>query len=156
MKGIVFSVLSEITEHRTNGHALSKDEGFTTDRHGKRHPKITTRGWELQVEWRKGSASWVPLKDLKESNSLEVAEYAIANKIAEEPAFAYWVRGALKTRDRIIKKVKSRYWAKTHKFGIELPKTVEAPLKVDQRTGTDFWQMAIEKEMKCLAGIRVL
>jgi hypothetical protein len=31
------------------------------------------------------------LKDLKESNPVEVAEYAVANKIDDEPAFAWWV-----------------------------------------------------------------
>ncbi len=49
-EGRISSVLREILDHRTNGHTLSKDDGFTTDRKGKRHPRITTRGWELQVE----------------------------------------------------------------------------------------------------------
>jgi hypothetical protein len=40
--------------------------------------------------------SWVPFKDLKESNPIEEAEYAIANKISEEPAFAWWTRQVLK------------------------------------------------------------
>jgi hypothetical protein len=66
-------------------HAISKDDGFVEDRYGKRHPRITTRGWDLQVEWRDGSTTWVPLSELKESNPVEVAEYAVANKIAEEP-----------------------------------------------------------------------
>ena len=95
------------------------------DQSGCRHPKVTTQGWELEVEWRDGMTSWVPLKDLKDSNPVPLAEYAVANKISEEPVFAWWVRPTLKRRDRIIKKVKSRYWAKSHKFGIELPKAVE-------------------------------
>ena len=32
--------------------------------------------------------------------------------------------------------------------GIRLPKTVEEALEIDRETGTDFWQKAIEKEMK--------
>jgi hypothetical protein len=88
-EGRSYSVLSEIVDHRTNGHAISKDDGFVEDRYGKRHPRITTRGWDLQVEWRDGSTTWVPLSELKESNPVEVAEYAVANKIAEEPAFAW-------------------------------------------------------------------
>jgi hypothetical protein len=32
------------------------------------------------------------LKDLKETNPVEVAEDALANKILEEPAFAWWAR----------------------------------------------------------------
>jgi hypothetical protein len=54
----------------------------------------------------------------------------------------------LRKRDRIIKKVKARYWAKTDKVGIELPKTVAEALKIDERTETDFWRKAIELEMK--------
>jgi len=147
-EGRSYSVLGDIVDHRTNGHALSKDDGFTHTRGGRKVQRKTTRGWELQVEWKDGSADWVPLKDLKESNPVELAEYAVANKLVEEPAFAWWVRSVLRRRDRILKKVKSRYWSRTHKYGIELPKTVEQALKIDERTGTDFWRRAIEKEMK--------
>lgn len=147
-EGRSFAILGDIVDHRTNGHALSKDDGFEISSNGQRRPRRTTRGWELQVEWKDGSTDWVPLKDLKESNPVELAEYAVANKIVEEPAFAWWVRQVLRRRDRIIKKVKSRYWKKTHKYGIELPKTVERALKIDDETGTDFWRRAIEKEMK--------
>jgi hypothetical protein len=48
----------------------------------------TTKGWSLCVEWEDGSTSWVPLLDLKESNPIEVAEYAVARGIDREPAFA--------------------------------------------------------------------
>ena len=146
-EGRSYAVLKEVVDHRTNGHAVSKDDGFVIDRQGRRHPRMTTRGWEIQVEWRDGSTSWVPLKDLKESNPIELAEYAVANKIVEEPAFAWWVRATLRCRDRIIKKVKARYWSRSHKFGIEMPKSVEEALRIDERTGTDFWRRAIEKEM---------
>ncbi|KAI2511643.1 Reverse transcriptase (RNA-dependent DNA polymerase) [Fragilaria crotonensis] len=95
-EGRSYAVMSEIVDHRTNGHALSKDDGFVEDKRGRRHPRITTRGWELQVEWRDGSTTWVPLSELKESNPIQVAEYAVANKIAEEPAFAWWVRNVLR------------------------------------------------------------
>jgi Reverse transcriptase (RNA-dependent DNA polymerase) len=37
---------------------------------------------------------------------------------------------------------------RTHKFGIEVPKTVKRAIEIDTETGTDFWRMAIEKEMK--------
>lgn len=127
---------------------MSKDDGFVVDEERRRRiPKITTRGWELEVQWKDGSTSWIPLKDLKESNPIEVAEYAVANKIAEEPAFAWWVRHVLRKRNRFIGKVKSKYWSRTHKYGIELPKTAQQALAIDKRTGTDFWRLAIEKEM---------
>jgi hypothetical protein len=40
------------------------------------------------------------------------------------------------------------YWKRTHKYGIELLKSIEEALKIDERTGTDFWQKANEKEMR--------
>ena len=79
---------------------------------------------------------------------LEVAEYAVANQIAEEPAFAWWVRSALRQRDRIIKKTKTRYLKRTHKYGVQLPKTVVEALQIDADTGTNFWREALGKEMQ--------
>jgi Reverse transcriptase (RNA-dependent DNA polymerase) len=98
-----------------------------------------------------GSSNWVPLKDLKESNPIELAEYAVANKLVSEPAFAWWVPVILLQRDRNIMKIKSRYHVCTHKFGIEIPKMVSRALEIDAETGTDFWRKAIEKESKNVA-----
>ena len=79
-----------------------------------------------------------------------MAEYALANKIVEEPAFAWWARHVLKKRDRIICKVKSWSWARTHKYGIILPQSVEEALRINWETGTDLWQKAMEKEMRAI------
>ena len=141
-------LLNEINDHRKDNSAVSKDDAFFVSRSGRRCRRRTTKGWELNVLWKDGASTWVPLRDLKESFPVQTAEYAIANKIAEEPAFAWWVPDILKKRDRIISKVKTRYWKRTHKFGIELPKTIEEALEIDRRTGTDFWKKAIEREMK--------
>jgi hypothetical protein len=147
-EGNSFSVMSEIIDHRKNGHAVSKDDGFVEMPNGTRKPRRTTQGWDLLVQWKDGTSDWTPLKDLKESNPVETAEYAVANKLVEEPAFQWWVRPVLRKRHRIIKKVKSSYWRKTHKYGIRLPKTVDQALSIDAETGTEFWRKAIEKEMK--------
>jgi hypothetical protein len=100
------------------------------------------------VEWKDGSSNWLPLKDLKQSYPLEVAEYALANKIAEEPAFAWWVPYTLKKRERIISKVKTKYWLRTHKYGIQIPKSVEEAKRLDAENGDTLWWDAIIKEMK--------
>jgi hypothetical protein len=147
-EGNSFAIMDAITDHKSDGSALTKDDGFVEGPNGQRTPKMSTKGWKLEVSWKDGSTDWVPLKDLKESNPIEVAEYAVANKIAEEPAFAWWVYHVLKKRDRILKKVKSRYWKRTHKYGIRLPKSVDDALRIDKETATTFWKDAIEKEMK--------
>ncbi|KAI2506530.1 Reverse transcriptase (RNA-dependent DNA polymerase) [Fragilaria crotonensis] len=58
--------------------------------------------------------------------------------------------GALrfKETERLLKKVKTKYWSVTHKYGLELPKSVAQALAIDKRTGTDFWEKAIEKEIR--------
>ena len=108
----------------------------------------TTKGWQLLVQWKDRSTSWTPLKDLKESNPVEVAEYAVANKIPKEPAFIWWAKDVLRKRNQMIAKVRSHYWKRTDKFGVLIPKSVKEALLLDDKTGTDLWQKAIEKEMK--------
>jgi len=70
-EGRSFRVLGDITNHCTNGHSLSKDNGFYTTKSGRKKPKCTTRGWELRAKWKDGTAGWLPFKDLKESNPLK-------------------------------------------------------------------------------------
>ena len=125
---------------------------------GREHKKRTTRGWSFCVQWRDGTTSWENLKDLKESNPLEVAEYAVANLLDKEPAFAWWVNFALKRRDRLIKAAKTtRYMRKWQKYGIEIPKTVERALEIDKETGTDFWAKALRLEMlKIFPAVKIL
>jgi len=83
-----------------------------------------------------------------DSNPIEVAEYAFANQINEEPAFSWWVPYILKKRKRIINKLKNKYWRTTHKYGVRIPKTTEEALRLDRINGNTLWQDAIEKEMK--------
>jgi hypothetical protein len=91
--------------------------------------------------------SWVKLKDLKASNPVELAEYAVANQIAEELAFKWWVSNTLRKQNRIISKVTKKYWLMMHKCGCKLPHSVEEALEIDRQMGTDHWQRALNKEM---------
>eukprot|EP00970_Alexandrium_tamarense_P012514 scaffold2934_cov90-Alexandrium_tamarense.AAC.2 len=47
-----------------------------------------------------------------------------------------------------VKKRNVRYLKKTHKFGIELPKSVAEAYELDRRNGDTKWADAIAKEMK--------
>jgi hypothetical protein len=77
-----------------------------------------------------------------------MAEYAVQRRISQEPAFAWWVPHVLKKKDRIIAKVKSKYWQRTHKFGIRIPKSVEEARRLDRENGNTLWWDAICQEMK--------
>ena len=145
--GRTVSLFKDITDHRKDKDAVPISEGTVRSSNGNLRKKQTTKGWWLLVEFNNGTSEWMPLKDLKESNPIEVAEYVKRNGLEEEPAFAWWVPWTLRTRTRILKQVKKRYFRTTSKFGIELPKTVKRALEIDAETGTDFWKKAIEKEM---------
>jgi len=109
------------------------------------------KGWQLCVRWKDGSTSWEKLADLKECYPVEVSEWAVASELDDEPAFNWWVHHTLKKRDRIISLVKqrqTRYLEKTHKFGVELPKSVRHAYELDKKNGNTFWADAISKEMK--------
>jgi hypothetical protein len=147
-EGRQFQLMDEISDHRKDGSALSADDGTFVDRNGKSHKRMTTKGWELLVSWKDGTSDWIKLKDMKESYPVQVADYAVGNKLVTEPAFAWWVPHTLRKRDRIISKVKSKYWTRTHKYGIRLPKTIAEAMRFDEEDGTTYWQDGIAKEMK--------
>lgn len=140
-------IFDSIVDHKKSDDAIGIEDGYV-EVNGRRHPKRTTKGWKLGVLWKDGSTSWVPLKDLKESHPIQVAEYAVAKEIAHEPAFAWWVKSVLRRRNRIISVAKTRYARTDQKFGIELPHTVQRALEIDRETGTTFWADALQKEMK--------
>lgn len=146
-EGRQYVLLKEIVDHKRDNSAIHIENGYDISHNGNKVPKKTTRGWKLLVEWKDGGTDWIDLKDLKDSNPLELAEYAVANKLTEEPAFKWWCNTVLRRRNRIISKVKSKYWRTTHKYGIRLPKSVDEALRFDEETGTDFWAQAIKKEM---------
>jgi hypothetical protein len=48
----------------------------------------------------------------------------------------------------MINAVKTRFKKKMHKYGIQVPLTVEEAYQLDKDTNTDYWHRAILKEMK--------
>ena len=140
-------IFEEIIDHRKNEEEIPIDQGTIKTRGGQLRPKITTKGWELKVEWADGMSSWLPLCEVKNSNPVKVAEYTVAPKIDGEPAFKWWVSKTLRKRQAIVAKVKSWYWRTTHKFGVELPHSVEEAQKLDKKKDNNYWRAAIEKEM---------
>ncbi len=118
--------------------------------------KRSTIGWQVCCQFKDGSTSWENLADLKESHPLETAEYAVTHCIDHESAFNWWVPHVLKKHDRIISLVfkwTTCYLKRTHKFGIEVPKTVKEALALDRKNSNTLWADAIAKEMKavCIA-----
>ena len=146
-QGRQYMQLDQIVDHRSDDTAIKKDNGWIRHRTNL-HRKKTTKGWEFLCLWKDKSQDWIPLKDLKECNPIEVTEYVKANNLIDEPAFSWWCHHVLKTRTAIIEKVKSRYHKMTHKFGLKVPKTVDEAHQIDVENGNTLWTDSIDKEMK--------
>ena len=147
-EGNRFVTLDSIISHRVDGTQVSKDCAFITSHNGGKRRKETTKGWEILIQWKDGTTTWEKLKDVKDSYPVQLAEYAHQSCIADEPALAWWVPHVLKKKTHIISKVKSKYWSRTHKFGIKIPKTVQEAIQLDKENGDTLWWDAILKEMK--------
>ena len=84
---------------------------------------------------------------MKEAYPVLVAEYATAQEIIEEPAFACWCPYVLRKRDRITAGVKARVLKKRLKYGFEVPETVAQAIELNEINGNTLWQDGIEKEI---------
>jgi hypothetical protein len=91
--------MQEIIDHKKTLDAISEEDSYFSTKSGPK-PKRTTRGWRLLVEWKEGTSSRVPLADIMGSHPEQVADYAVANKLTQEPAFRWWIPFILKKRDR--------------------------------------------------------
>ena len=78
---------------------------------------------------------------------METAEFAVARGLQDEPAFSWWVPYTLRKRDQIIAAVNSRVRKSTHKYGVEMPTSIEHANELDAKNGNTLWCDAIAKEM---------
>jgi hypothetical protein len=132
------------------GITLKLSDQIVVRNDNRTYKKRNTIGWKICCQWKDGLSSWEKLSDLKESHPIETAEYAVAMGIDHEPAFNWWVPHVLKKRDRIISAVARRstcYLKRTHKFGIEVPKTAREAIDLDRKNSNTLWTNAISKEM---------
>ena len=75
----------------------------------------------------------------------------MSQEIDHEPAFNWWVKAVLKKRLRIISLVKmsnSQYLKKTHKFGIDIPKSVVQVYALYKKNVNTPWADVSSKEMR--------
>ena len=146
--GNQYHIYKDIINHRKRKNAVDKSDQYKIGKDRRKTKRKTTIGWDLEVEWKDGSTSWLPLKELKETNAVQVAEYAVLNRIDEEPAFDWWVRDILKKKKRLIKLTKSKHIRRGYKFGIRMPTSVKEALEIDRQNKNTLWYDAIMKEMK--------
>ena len=87
------------------------------------------------------------MKILKDSYPVPLSDYTVANDIQEEPYFAWWVPLTLKKSISIIQKIKSKYFQRTHKYGIRVPKSVNDVQDIDTQNSNNFGMNSLCSEM---------
>ena len=80
---------------------------------------------------------------MKESYPVQVYEYAVAKSIANEPDLSWWVPYTIKKRNVIIAAIKSRLKVATHKYGVDIPSSVEHVISLDAINGNRILQEAL-------------
>ena len=76
-KGHNYQVLTEVTYHKKGDSYIAKVDCFIKSSSGNLHWNMTTCGRKILVEWKDRSVDWVPLQYLKQSNPVDLAEYAV-------------------------------------------------------------------------------
>ena len=80
-EGNKYLLLSEITDHKSDGSTIQIADGMTRSANEQEKPKVTTRGWHLLIQWKDSTVSWEKLTNIKASNPIEVAKYTVANNL---------------------------------------------------------------------------
>ena len=85
---------------------------------------------------------------MKESHTVQTAEYALAQEIYHETVLNWWVNTVFSKSLQMISLVKKRnacYLNNTHKFGIDVPKLVAQAYAMDEKNGNTLWLDYIAK-----------
>ena len=78
---------------------------------------------------------------------METAEFATSRGIDDESTFALWVPRMLKKRNAIISAMKMRLRRTNHKYGIEIPTSIDHVMEIDRKNGNTMWRDALALEM---------
>ena len=158
--GDMVKLIDEIVDHKSDNTATKVSDGkYFDNRTQTWKTRKNLKGWELLVRWKDENVEWVPLRYMYDLEPLMTAEYAVMNKLVEQPAFKWWVEDALNARQLQISAVKSNYWSRTEKFGLPLPKSVREAINIDNEHYDPhnprgpkpmLWSKAIEKEMNAV------
>lgn len=73
-EGHEYLLMQDIIDHQLDALAVLKEDGWIQRGLNKHHCK-TTEASKLLVQWKDRPSTWEKLKDMKESNHIEAAEY---------------------------------------------------------------------------------
>ena len=75
-------LFDEIVDVRTDGTQVLQQDAFVKTSSVTQRQVITTEGWEVNIKRKDGSTTWNKLKDIKDSYPVQLAEYAVENRVS--------------------------------------------------------------------------
>ena len=127
-----FVLFNAIIYSRTYGTLIKDRDYFIHMSNINKRRRETTKGWEVCIQWKDGRSTWNQVKDAKDSFLVQLADYAVLNQIVDKPEFAWWIKKVLNKRYSIISNTASKYWKKTHKYGMRIPHKVKESINIDK------------------------
>ena len=119
-------------DHSVDGIKNIHQDTFIISKNGRKRKNETIKGWELLIQWEHSLMTWESMNDVKQCYPLQLYECSHQAQISQETAFSWWVPHVMKKRNKIISKVKSKYWTHTHKYGVRIPKSVKETKLLDK------------------------
>ena len=75
---------------------------------------------------------------MKESYPVQVTDYSVAKGIDNKPSVSWWLPYTIKKRNFIIAAIKSHLKVATHKYGVEIPSSIEHAICLDAINGSQL------------------
>eukprot|EP00957_Ditylum_brightwellii_P141107 10750396-Ditylum_brightwellii.AAC.1 len=144
-----YLLMGEIVDHKKDCHTIDVADQYITV-NGRKRKRNTTAGWILCIKLKYGTTSWEKFTNVKESNPVEISEYAVASSIAHKLAFNWWVSYTPKTRNRMIATINHRYAKRKYKYGFEIPNSVEDAIRIDKENVNTLWMDILHNEMSAV------
>lgn len=95
-------LMDNIIDTRKDATTVVKGGEFITSQNSTKRRKEATKGWKVLVQWKDRSTTWSKLKNVIDSYLVELAKYAIQNRILDKTTFTWWVDYTIKKKAQII------------------------------------------------------
>ena len=90
----------------------------------------------IKILWDTGEETWELLSEIKESDPITVAQYALENNLMDKPQWK-WANKYIKNPQRFLRYTRQlipnkKTHATKYKFGVKVPRTIKEAIKFDE------------------------
>lgn len=132
-------LLGSIIGNLITGEELKNEDDFIVTNNGVKRRFQTSKGYHINILWKDCSKKWINMNYVKESFPIQFAEYSRENELSDEKEFKWWDPFTIKKIQRILYKLKVKFWDTTKNYGIIIPRKVKEYLLIDVDNSNNMW-----------------